>query len=170
VNSGAEGKDTRTPGESEGGPLLVGTYVHSVDEKRRVAIPKQVREAIDPAREGTAFYLAPGVGDPCIWLFSEREFQRFVKNQLEPLVQQQSGIGSKDVRALVRHFLGAAERAEPDKQGRILLSEKLCKRAAIGREAAFVGVGSRIEIWEPAQLRERDDDQDFERRARELFG
>lgn len=151
-------------------PLFVGRHVHSVDEKRRVAAPKAVREEMERCRLGSAFVLVRGPGDPCIWLFPALLFGAFVKDHIEPMLAKQSGIGSKETREFVRRFLGSGVRCEPDKQGRIVLPENLCAVARIENEAVFVGVGNKVEIWSPAVNRERDDDQEFERRALELFG
>jgi MraZ protein len=153
-------------------PLFVGKYVHSIDEKRRVAIPKAVREELDRCRLGSAFYLVRGPGDPCIWLFPERSFATFVKTSIEPMTAKQFGIGSKETRDFVRRFLASAVRTDPDKQGRIVLPEDLCALAKIQDkgDVAFMGVANKVEIWSPAVLRERDDDQEFNRRALELFG
>lgn len=151
-------------------PLFVGKHVHSIDEKRRVAIPKAVREELDRCRLGSAFYLVRGPGDPCIWLFPERSFATFVKTSIEPMTAKQFGIGSKETRDFVRRFLASAVRTDPDKQGRIVLPEDLCALARIQGEAVFMGVANKVEIWSPAVIRERDDDQEFNRRALELFG
>ena len=37
----------------------------------------------------------------------------------------------------------------PDKQGRITLSADHCAKAHLEKEALIVGVGNRIEIWNP---------------------
>lgn len=169
MQSGASGKGPEPARDEErAGPLFVGRYVHSLDDKRRVAIPKAVREALDPARDGEAFYLLRGAGDPCIWLYPERGFRGF-ERKLSSWKESQGGIGSKDVRTFVRTLLGSARRCEPDGQGRIVLPEDLCGLARIGREVVFVGTGDRVELWSPALLKEPDD-QEFDRTARELFG
>lgn len=157
-------------GEGSEGPFFVGRHRHSVDDKRRVAIPKAVREAIDVVRDGAAFVVVRGMGDPCLWLMPERAFERFVKSSLRPMLERQAGVGSKDVRGLMRVFLSSADRVEADKQGRIVLDDEKCRRVGIGTEAVFAGVGERVEIWDPKRLGETENDEDFDRRARELFG
>ena len=42
---------------------------------------------------------------------------------------------------------------ETDKQGRVLIPAQLRETACLTREATLIGVGNRIEFWDPEQLR-----------------
>lgn len=49
--------------------------------------------------------------------------------------------------SLFRRFVSGAEIAEPDSNGRILLSKRLIQQAEIKDTVVFVGMGEEIEIW-----------------------
>ena len=51
------------------------------------------------------------------------------------------------VRAYTRSVFAGAKQEIPDKQGRIMLPERLRDFADLSREAVVVGVADRIEIW-----------------------
>ena len=69
-----------------------------------------------------------------------------------------------DARKFTRFFLAGAAEMEVDKQGRILIPSVLRELAALEKDVVFVGVGSRIEIWNRAGWDESisgyDDDMD----------
>ena len=57
-----------------------------------------------------------------------------------------------EVRQYVRYFLGSAEEYQPDKQGRILLSQSLREEIKLEKEVVFLGMLTHFEIWNPKDL------------------
>jgi MraZ protein len=53
-----------------------------------------------------------------------------------------------EARAISRFFFSGAAECEPDPQGRILIPPGLREYAGITRDAAVIGVSSRVEIWD----------------------
>ena len=53
-------------------------------------------------------------------------------------------------RELARMLFSTAERAEPDKNGRILVPQFLRQSAQLDGEAVLAGVGNYFEIWSTA--------------------
>ena len=91
-------------------------------------------------------------------MFPQNEWESFQgKLKTLPLI-------NKDARKFTRFFLAGAAEMEVDKQGRILIPSVLREFAALEKDVVFVGVGSRIEIWNRAGWDESisgyDDDMD----------
>src|SRR3954469_10224657 len=101
--------------------LLTGTFQRAVDEKFRVAIPKQLRDRLEKSPRGV-LYVAPGT-DGYLSLYGEETFQRLAErlNQVSPTAQ--------DVRAFSRLFFAQAQAIELDGQGRIRIPPELAQLA-----------------------------------------
>ena len=119
--------------------LLTGSYVRSLDDKQRLAVPKPLRESLGYP-SNCVFYLAPGT-DGSLAFFAEREFSRLAEQ-----LDVSSGSG-QDVRAFSRLFYSQAQRVEMDGQGRIRIPSDLAGLAALGREVVLIGVRDHLEIW-----------------------
>lgn len=150
-----------------GGPSFLGSHRHSLDDKRRVAIPKPFRDQV--SAEGEAWVICRQLGgDPCLAMYPQAKFEAALQ-RLESL-RDGVGVGSKEIRAYLRHVRMSATTAVPDKQGRIVLGEEQCRLAGIGREVVFVGSGDHAELWAPERLPQGDEEQDFRQLASRLFG
>lgn len=114
--------------------MFMGEYNHSIDPKGRIIIPSKFREAL-----GDEFVVTLGL-DGCLFVYPNEEWMNFV-NQLKNLP------GTKEARQLQRYFMAGAATVEVDKQGRILIPNKLREQAGLEKDIVFVGVLSKIEIW-----------------------
>jgi len=61
--------------------------------------------------------------------------------------------GHDKLKLLRRHYVGGAIECEIDKLGRLLLPSELREWGALERGVLWVGVGKRIELWDPARFR-----------------
>ncbi len=121
--------------------VLYGEHLHALDTKNRVVVPKRIQEQLTRDPEGAMVaYLAAGQ-DGCLYLFSERGFER-AQRELETRV-----FAGQAQRAVLRLFFANTARTELDASGRILLPEKLKKHAGIDKDVVIVGVKDRAEIW-----------------------
>ncbi len=116
--------------------MFLGTYEPRLDDKGRLILPAKFREA-----------LAPGIvitrgQERCLYGFPRSEFER-VHSQM-----QSASLTSKQARDFQRVFLSGASDEIPDKQGRLTIPPILRKYAALDRELAVIGSGSKIEIWD----------------------
>jgi MraZ protein len=120
--------------------VLTGTFVRTVDDKLRIAIPKRLREALG-ADHQLHLYVAPGT-DGSLALYTEAA--------LAALAMRLSAASpaQDDVRAFSRLFYARAERVEADAQGRIRLPAALAELAALGREVVLLGVHDHLELWD----------------------
>lgn len=155
------------------GPLnLLGSHRHSLDEKRRVAIPKAFREQILAAGDGDTYVLCRQLGgDPCLALYPAPRFEARL-TQVESMREGAAlGVGPKAVRAYLRQLRMTAATLVPDKQGRITLTEEQCRLGSITKDVMFVGAGDCAELWAPERLEPDDGDEaDFSALASRIFG
>lgn len=120
--------------------LLYGNYEVSIDDKNRLLVPAEIRRAIDPEADGEAFFLVPGVnGRP--WLYPERQYEAFALRSVSEIAPEQ------DLLAFDMMNFAMATRLEWDKQGRILIPEKVLRKSGLGREVTVLGVKDHVELW-----------------------
>jgi MraZ protein len=119
--------------------LLTGAFGRSLDEKKRVAIPKRLR---DGWGHGTpqGLYLAPGT-DQSLALYTEDAFARLAERLTQTSPTRQ------DVRAFTRLFYARAQRVELDTQGRVRIPPELVELARLEKEIVLLGVQDHVEIW-----------------------
>lgn len=122
--------------------MFIGEYRHSIDAKKRLAIPARFRKDV-----GQRGVLTRGL-DSCLFLYPEAVWQE-VAQRLTTLPTGQS-----NTRSFVRLMLAGASEAEIDRLGRILVPEYLKVYAQLSRRVVIVGVGNRIEIWDEGRWEE----------------
>ncbi len=115
--------------------MLIGEYIHTLDEKKRVSLPVRFRKEV-----GKKIIVTAGL-DNCLWIFTQMQWKN-ISGKLSGLSMLQS-----DNRSFNRYMFGSATEIEVDALGRILLPEFLTKRANLKSKVAVVGVQDRIEIW-----------------------
>jgi len=120
--------------------MLTGEYEHTLDDKSRLFVTNKLRGQIDSHQYGSDFYIVLGANG-VLCLYPEKYFQQIV-------LAGAAGTAAPD-EAVVFERLGfaLASRVELDRQGRLLLSEKLRKRARLGGNLTLVGVRDHIEMW-----------------------
>ena len=118
------------------------TYVHGVDEKRRVQIPSKWRPQ-KPHYLTLILWPRGSMIDACIHVLPPLEWERLVaKAQSLPFADPKA-------QALRRLIGKKSDRVLLDRGGRICIPEAMATAAAIGKEAALVGLIDRFEIWNP---------------------
>jgi MraZ protein len=117
-------------------------YRHGVDEKRRVQIPAKWRPA-EGEVEFTLIVWRKGPYGPCL--------RALPPEQMERLMQAIDAMPNEDPRKTVlKRVIGShAEQVTVDRAGRIVLPEAMAREAGIEKEALFVGLLDRFEIWSP---------------------
>lgn len=116
--------------------MLIGEYIYTIDEKKRIAIPAKWRKDL-----GKKVVVTTGL-DICLVLYPVKEWKKLVK-KLENLPT-----GQVDARGLARIMLSGAVDVELDKLGRILIPDYLKKYARLKKNVALLGLSNRIEIWD----------------------
>ena len=116
--------------------MLVGEYTHTIDPKKRLAIPSKLRKEL-----GDKMVLTKGL-DGCLFLFSLKEFRIFAEK-----IGQLSFV-QKDIREFKRLFLSGAAEVGTDQLGRILIPDYLKEYAKLGKQIIVAGLFNRLEIWD----------------------
>jgi MraZ protein len=117
---------------------FLGNYTHSIDSKKRVAIPAKFRQQLPEGKKVIITRQPEG----CLAVFPEDEFELQIFSKLDDL-DQLSGRN----RRTVRDWSGNAYDGDVDKQGRINLGNIDLKKVGIKKEVVFVGAYRRFEIW-----------------------
>jgi len=115
--------------------MLIGEYIHSIDDKRRMSLPAKFRKAL-----GKKVVVTHGL-DSCLFVFSLTQWERIL-DKLGSL-----SMGQSDSRAFNRFLLAGAVDVEIDSLGRILLPDYLTKFAKLSKSAVLIGVHDRVEVW-----------------------
>lgn len=128
--------------------MLIGSYRHSIDAKKRMRIPSKFKNEL-----GTDCIITKG-NNKNLFIFSQEQFSGLYEKMVNlPLFDEEA-------QKPVRKFLSSAFEAEEDGQGRVLLSKELIAFAGITKNIVFVGVGNRVEIWaEEVWDKENNDDE-----------
>jgi len=120
--------------------MLTGEYEHTIDDKNRLFISNKLRSQIDTERYGSNFYLAMGPNG-ILSLYPEKQFEQIA-------LAGAPGTGAPDESVTYERLSFAlASKVELDRQGRLLINEKLRKRARLGTNLTLVGVRDHIEVW-----------------------
>lgn len=125
--------------------LFTGETERSIDEKQRISIPKEMRQAFVTEDGSPVVYASPGPNDS-IWLWPERKFEAWAS------MLEQSGLQADVEMELAREIFSKTSRLEIDKAGRIRLPEKLLKFAQIDRQALLLGVQTHLEVVNASSL------------------
>lgn len=117
---------------------FLGSYHHQVDDKGRLSLPAAFRRETSSA----PFVLAQAFPDS-LALFPAATWAE-VEDRLRGLLRSDPAARS--------WFLGVTANAVevvPDRQGRILIPQRLQEAAGIDGSALVVGAIDRIELWDP---------------------
>ena len=117
--------------------MLLGEHAHTIDDKNRLTLPAKFRD-----RFADGGVVTRGL-DGCLYLFPQEGWDLLAEGRLAEL-----DLLSREGRLMQRHFFSAAVEAEPDKQGRIMLSPALIEHAKLGRDVVVAGVYDHVEIWD----------------------
>jgi MraZ protein len=120
--------------------LLTGEYQHVVDDKGRVLVSNKLRNQIDAEEHGVNFYLVLGANG-VLCLYPERYFEQLVLSVAPGATAPDEAV------AFERISFAMSSKIELDNQGRLLLNERLRKRAGLKEDITLVGVRDHIELW-----------------------
>lgn len=120
--------------------LLTGEFQHIVDGKGRVLVSNKLRNQIDVDAHGSNFYLVLGANG-ILCLYPESYFERIAL----AMVPQEAA--PDEAVAYERISFAFTNKVELDSQGRILLNDRLRKRAGLRDHITLIGVRDHIELW-----------------------
>ena len=121
-------------------PILFGEYELTIDEKNRLPVPSAVRKMISPQTDGEAFFLVVGMNRRP-WLYPRAYYEQLATRTPSDMTPGEDRLAFDQM-----HF-AMASLLEWDKQGRILVPEKLLKRTNLGRQVTLIGARDHLELW-----------------------
>jgi len=134
-----------------------GVTAINLDAKGRFAIPTRYREELNNCCECqmvvTIAINEKGVGEPgCLWLYPLPEWEKLELSISKlPTMNKMAG-------KLRRFMIGNATEAIMDKQGRLLLSDKLRKFTGIDKKMVLVGQLNKFEIWDESSWKAKENE------------
>lgn len=117
--------------------MLIGEYLHTIDQKNRLSVPSKFRKNL-----GKTVIITRGL-DKCLFLYP-LDVWRGLAEKISKLPW-----GKSEYRSFARAMIAGAADVEIDSLGRILLPDYLKVYGAIGQSVMIVGLYNRVEIWNP---------------------
>jgi MraZ protein len=121
-------------------------YECRLDAKGRIVLPAKIKANL-PQASGGNIVITRGF-EPCLVIYPEVEWKKvFAKvaglNEFNP-----------EYRNFQRNFLRGFTDVELDSMGRFVIPKLLLKYANIDKDVVVVGMGNRIEVWNPESYEE----------------
>ena len=118
--------------------LLTGTYPRTLDDKKRLALAKRLREQLgDPE----TLFVTPGP-DQCLWLYTQAGLERLAEKL------DQAPATDAEARVFRRLYFAQTEAVDVDGSGRILVPERLVQFASLKHDVVLLGVRDHLELWD----------------------
>lgn len=127
--------------------LFISTFTNKVDSKGRVSVPAQFRTSL--VNDGySAMIIYESFINECIEGCDIERIKKLSESidNLDPFSEERD--------AFATTVLGGSIQVSIDNDGRVIIPEKLLKKAKIKDNAVFVGKGTTFEIWEPKKFDE----------------
>jgi MraZ protein len=118
--------------------LLTGTHPRTLDDKKRLALPRRLRDQLgDPH----TLLVTPGP-DQCLWLYTQDGLERLAEKL------DRSPAADAEVRVFRRLYFAQTEAVDVDRTGRILIPERLVQFAGLQHDVVLIGVRDHLELWD----------------------
>ncbi len=116
--------------------MLIGQYEHTIDVKKRLALPAKFRGEL-----GDKIVITRGI-EGCLAVYTEAEW-KIMSDKLGALT-----ISQAEARSFTRMILAGAMEVSLDKLGRILVPDYLKEYAGLRKNVVICGLSNRLEIWD----------------------
>lgn len=116
--------------------MFIGEYSHSIDPKKRLAIPSKFRADLK-----NKIVITRGL-DKCLFIYPMKVWEELA-SKLGSLP-----VGESSTRSFIRLMLAGAVDVEVDGQGRILIPDFLKSYADLSKDVVIAGLYNRLEIWD----------------------
>ncbi len=116
--------------------MLIGQYEHTIDIKKRLALPAKFRGEL-----GDKIIITRGI-EGCLAVYTEAEW-KIMSDKLGALT-----ISQAEARSFTRMILAGAMEVSLDKLGRILVPDYLKEYAGLKKNVVICGLSNRLEIWD----------------------
>ena len=116
--------------------MFIGEYSHSIDIKKRLAVPSKFRGDLK-----NKVVVTRGL-DKCLFIYPMKVWN-VLAEKLGSLP-----VGESGTRSFIRLMLAGAIDVDVDKQGRILIPDYLKNYAGLSKNIIIAGLYDRLEIWD----------------------
>ncbi len=126
-----------------------GSSIYTVDSKGRVNIPARYRSQLtrdSSTSDGLVFYVTTGGNMKCLNVFPPEVFESIAKK-----MEEECGaiLSPNENMPTFTKMMADAESCRCDNQGRLIVPKKHLKEAEIDNKVKIVGLGQRIQLWNP---------------------
>lgn len=144
--------------------FLSGEYECKLDPKGRLVLPAKIKANL-PEASGNNVVLTRGF-EPCLVLYPQVAWK--------VIYDKVSGLNefNEEYRNFQRNFFRGNTEIELDSTGRFILPRTMVRYAEIDKEVIMVGLGNRVEIWNPDKYEDFliKDQQNFSQLAQQFLG
>ena len=118
-----------------------GEYECKVDAKGRMVLPAKIKGRL-PESSGNEIVVSRGF-EKCLVVYPMLEWKKIFSKVM--------GLNefNEEYRSFQRNFFRGNTEIELDATGRLLLPKTLIRYASIEKEVIAVGIGNRVELWNP---------------------
>lgn len=124
--------------------LLTGTHARTLDDKKRLALPKRVRELL---QEPGTLYVTPGP-DQSLWIYTHDGLERLAAKL------DQAPAADAEARVFRRLYFAQTEAVDVDRSGRVLIPDRLVQFAGLQHDVVLIGVRDHLELWDAGRWRQ----------------
>ncbi len=125
--------------------FFTSEYDCKLDAKGRLILPARIKANL-PSDQGNELVIGLGF-DQCLVVYPIAEFRK--------IYSKIAGLSdfNPEYRKLQRNFFRGNTVVELDNSGRFLIPRNMLQYAAIEKEVIVIGMGNKVEIWNPEQYR-----------------
>ncbi|MGE0772461.1 MAG: division/cell wall cluster transcriptional repressor MraZ [Cyclobacteriaceae bacterium] len=125
--------------------FFTSEYESKLDAKGRLVLPARIKAQLpmEAGSEGPTELVIRRGFEQCLILYPMVEFKK--------VFSRISGLNefNEEYRKLQRNFLSGVVTVELDANGRFLIPKNMLGYAQLEREVTLVGMGNKVEIWNP---------------------
>jgi MraZ protein len=139
-------------------------YECRLDAKGRIVLPAKIKAQL-PEASGNNIVVTRGF-EPCLVVYPQVEWKK--------VFSKVSGLNefNEEYRNFQRNFLRGNTEVDLDSNGRFLIPKSMLKHAQIEKEVIVVGMGNRVELWNPSIYEKYliNDQKEFSKLAEKFLG
>jgi transcriptional regulator MraZ len=125
--------------------VFTDAFVRTLDDKNRLQIPSQFRNAMDPERDGSAFYIVIGERENTLSMYPEKYYiNKAMGMRTDEIDDDEKSDGALNFEQV---FFSLSTPIKADKQGRLVLPERQLSQVDLGDEVCVAGANYRIDLW-----------------------
>ena len=123
--------------------FFTSEYTGKLDAKGRLVLPAKMKGNL-PEATSNELFMREGF-EPCLELYPLIEYKK--------IYSKIAGLNefNAEYRKLQRNFFRGSTTVELDTAGRLLIPKSMLQYASLDKEIVVVGMGNRMEIWNPEE-------------------